>query len=166
VRQDLRALIETAWARTALFVGTGAGIGFAPIVPGSFGSLWGPLVVWWLRSPALPGLLYAAAALLLVVVGVPICTTGARVLRRHDPAPVVIDEIAAFPIVFAVVELDLATAILGFLSFRVFDITKPWPVRRFERLPRGFGIMADDLVAAVYAGGALWLIVRILGLSA
>ena len=161
----MRAFILAAWERSALFVGTGAGIGFAPVVPGSFGSLWGPLVVWWLRFPELPEVVYPAAAVLLVVVGVPICTLSARILGRHDPAPVVIDEIAAFPLVFAAVDLDLATAICGFLWFRVFDITKPWPVRRLERLPRGFGIMADDLAAAIYAAGALWVTVRLLELA-
>ena len=115
--------------------------------------------------PAVNASLNALATVLLVVVGIPVCSAGARALGRHDPAPVVFDEIAAFPIVFAIVELQLTTAIVGFLWFRVFDITKPWPVRRFERLPRGFGIMADDLAAAVYAGGALWLTVEILGLS-
>ena len=161
----MRTFIESAWERTALFVGTGAGIGFAPVVPGSFGSLWGPVVVWWLRDPGLPAFVFPAAAVLLVIVGIPLCTTGARVLGRHDPAPVVFDEIAAFPVVFAAVELDLTTGIIGFLWFRVFDITKPWPVRRLERLPRGFGIMADDLGAAVYAGGALWLTTWVIGLS-
>jgi phosphatidylglycerophosphatase A len=160
----LRASLEGAWERAVLFVATGGGIGFAPVVPGSFGSLWGPVVVWWLRHPDLPGFAYAVLAAVLIAVGVPICTAGARALHRHDPAPVVFDEIAAFPIVFAAVEINLATAIIGYLWFRIFDITKPWPVRRLERLPRGFGIMADDLAAGVYAGAALWLTVRVIGL--
>ena len=77
-----------------------------------------------------------------------------------DPGQVVFDEIAAFSVVFLFVPISLRSAILGFLLFRLFDVWKPWPARRLERLPGGLGIMADDFAAAVYAAGGLWLIDR------
>lgn len=82
-----------------------------------------------------------------------------------DPGAVVFDEIAAFPVVFLLVPVDLTTGLLGFLWFRFFDIAKPWPIRWFERFPGGWGIMADDLVAGVYSGASLWLTVRLLEVS-
>ena len=57
---------------------------------------------------------------------------------------------------FAFTELTPLSAVLGFFWFRVFDVVKPWPIRRFERLPRGWGIMADDTVAGVFACAALY----------
>jgi phosphatidylglycerophosphatase A len=70
----------------------------------------------------------------------------------------VFDEIAAFGVVYLLVPFNLLTAVLGFVLFRLFDIWKPWPARRLERLPGGLGIMADDFAAGLYAAGSLWLI--------
>lgn len=55
------------------------------------------------------------------------------------------------------------TAVLGFLLFRVLDIAKPWPIRKFEKLPEGWGVLADDLMAGVYAAIGLLICVRFLG---
>jgi phosphatidylglycerophosphatase A len=75
---------------------------------------------------------------------------------------VVCDEIAAFAIVFALTPVTWMTAAVGFAWFRVYDIAKPWPISRLERLPGGWGIMADDLLAGVFAAaalhGTLWLL--------
>jgi phosphatidylglycerophosphatase A len=57
--------------------------------------------------------------------------------------------------------ITFSTAILGFIWFRIFDIAKPWPVRRLERLPGGLGIMIDDVAAALLAGIALWLSLKV-----
>jgi phosphatidylglycerophosphatase A len=104
----------------------------------------------------------SAAIAGLFLVGVPICRRAAGLLRSKDPSAVVFDEIAAMPVVFLLIPFGLATSIAGFLLFRLFDIAKPWPIRRFERLPGGWGIMADDFVAGLYAGGLLWCAVRLL----
>jgi phosphatidylglycerophosphatase A len=95
-------------------------------------------------------------------------TEAAAHFGRHDPPACVIDEIAAFPVVFAGVALglypfNLQSAALGFGLFRLFDIWKPPPVRTLERLPRGWGVMADDLLAGVYAGVSLWGVMALLG---
>lgn len=75
----------------------------------------------------------------------------------------VFDEIAAFPLVFAAVPVNGPTALLGFAWFRLFDIWKPWPASRLDKLHGGLGIMADDAAAGVYAGIALCLTAWSLG---
>jgi len=135
-----------------------------PVAPGTFGSLLGPPLVWGIQS-LLPGeslsayLLQAGLGMLFFLLGVPLCNIGSRVIGRKDPGSVVIDEIAAFFVVFACVPVSWETGILGFLLFRLFDITKPWPVRRLEQLPEGWGVMADDLMAGLYACFVLLFIV-------
>ena len=141
----------------------GCGLGLAPVAPGTFGSLAGLPLAWGMWQ--LPEWGRLLAPLLCFAVGVPICGFAARRLGLKDPGAVVFDEIAAFSVVFLAVEMNLATGVLGFVLFRVFDILKPWPVRQLERLPGGWGIMADDFAAAAYAGGILWLIARWLPLG-
>ena len=143
--------------RTVLWLATGLGVGNVSAAPGTLGSLWGPPLVWGMQEAGLAGWTWGAAALVLVLAGVPICGRASVILRRKDPGCVVFDEIAAFPVVFAVTHVDWATALAGFALFRLFDVWKPWPIRRFEQLPGGWGVMADDLVAAVYAALGLWL---------
>lgn len=136
---------------------TGLGLGLIPVAPGTFGSLLGPPLVWALRTiPSLPGQI--VVSILVVAVGVPICGFGERWFRRRDPGGVVYDEIAAFPIVFAFAPFTWTTAVLGFVLFRLFDIVKPWPVRRLERLPGGWGVLLDDLAAGLQAAIALQII--------
>jgi len=98
----------------------------------------------------------------LFLVGVPICAAAGRHFGVTDAGQIVIDEIAAFACVFLFVPVTLPTALMGFLLFRLFDIWKPWPIRRFERFPGGWGVMADDTIAGLFAGGVLWLIWRLL----
>ena len=107
--------------------------------------------MWFLQPATLPLPARLAIAGIAFCLGVPICSRAAEYLERKDPPEVVLDEIAAFPIVFLTVPVDLTTGVLGFLWFRLFDITKPWPMKRLEHLPRGLGIMADDSAAALYA---------------
>jgi phosphatidylglycerophosphatase A len=142
--------------RLTLCLATGCGIGYAPKAPGTFGSLLGVLLVWLLQWLALPTVVHVVVAVLLLLVGVPICGRAATLCGREDPPQVVYDEIAAFLIVFAFTELTLLSAAIGFGWFRLFDIAKPWPIRRLEHLPRGWGVMADDALAGVFAGAAVW----------
>jgi phosphatidylglycerophosphatase A len=131
-------------------------------MPGTIGSLLGLPLAWLFgRADAGAGVIFALQAA-VILAGIPICGTAARRLGRADPGSVVYDEIAALPLVFLSRPLTFTTAILGFVWFRIFDIAKPWPVRRMERLHGGLGIMIDDVVAALYAAAALWISVRLL----
>ncbi len=154
--------------RLAVWLATGGGVGFVRWAPGTFGTLLGLPLAWaisllplWGRVPAIVG---------LIAVGVPICSVAARRLGSKDPGAVVWDEIAAVPLTFAATSFDrspgslAAVLALGFVLFRVFDILKPPPAGWLERLPGGWGIMADDLAAAIYAGACLHGLMWLLGL--
>jgi len=145
----------------SIVLGTGFGIGFAPIAPGTFGSLLGPPLVWGVLQTGLPVTAVLAFATVFVAVGIPICTAASAALDKHDPGQVVYDEIAAFWIVFLPhillgKPIGWLAAIGGFALFRVFDVTKPWPISRLEKLPDGSGIMADDLAAGVFTAVCLF----------
>lgn len=146
-----------------LILATGFGVGRIPQAPGTFGSLVGLPLAWGVQQ--LPPVWQYVAAAIVVAIGVPICERGAKLLNAKDPGAVVWDEIAAFPVMFLFVPFTVATAIAGFLLFRLLDISKPWPCRPLERLPGGLGIMTDDLVAGLYSGAALWCIARWLPLG-
>ena len=75
----------------------------------------------------------------------------AKAENQHDPAHVVIDEVMGVAVSLAFVPWTLYTIAAGFVLFRVFDITKPFPARRSEKLPGGWGIVMDDVVAGIYA---------------
>ena len=150
--------------RLAWLYATGCGIGLAPKAPGTFGSLLGPLIVWGWKSLSRP----LHEGMIVTVIGVLLGVAAAqRVSRRCglvDPGCVVCDEIAAFAIVFAIAPVTWMTAVLGFGWFRLFDIWKPWPIRRLEHLPGGWGVMADDLLAGVFAAAALHATIAIIDL--
>jgi phosphatidylglycerophosphatase A len=148
--------------RLAVWLATGLGVGFAFPAPGTIGGLWGlPLAAAVQRLPNLGVQLAAIAGLLAAAAGV--CTVAARALgEASDPQPVVLDEIVALPIVFlSGPPLTWPLLVAGYLLFRVCDIWKPGLVRTAENLPRGWGIVADDVLAAALAWAflrcGLWL---------
>ena len=145
--------------RLRTLVGTGFGVGHAPWVPGTFGSALGLALHAGLT---LVGGWPAATAGLLVVTTLGFWSAGAaaRELGRRDPGQVVVDEIAGQMLSLLFVPLTAGTALAGFFLFRLFDILKPFPCRRLERLPGGSGIMADDLMAGLYANLVLLALVR------
>ncbi len=135
--------------RLALFVATGGYVGYVPIAPGTFGSALGLFLLWAIRTVGDVGLEIVVLVLVLVL-GVWSGSVAERYAGRVDPGIVVIDEVAGMLITMLLIPLTALSAFAGFLVFRALDILKPWPARRLERLPGGFGIMADDVMAAVY----------------
>ncbi len=144
-----------------LLIATGLGVGYIPLMPGTFGRVWGPLWVWGVQESGLAWPLYLLLSVVLIIVGLPICARAGKLLGLVDPGSIVYDEIVALSLVFAPIQLTGQTigwtaAVFGFLWFRLFDILKPWPIKRIEKLPGAWGVMADDLVAGLFAGVALW----------
>jgi phosphatidylglycerophosphatase A len=157
------------------FLATCGGLGLVPFAPGTFGTLAGiPLALatgaaaTWLAGliggvdPVGTAVIEALLLVPVVAAGVPICTRAAAGLGLgKDPGPIVFDEAAALPLVLLVVPPAARTPAMlaaAFALFRLFDITKPFPCRRLEALPTGFGIMADDQAAAVWAAACLGLL--------
>lgn len=145
-----------------VWLAVGLGIGLVPVAPGTFGSLWGPVLVWGLASVGIVGYWLVPTTILLFLLGVPICAAGAKHFQRKDPPWVVFDEIVAFPLMYVLTPLTWWTALLGFALFRFFDVLKPWPIKRFEALPGGWGIMIDDYLAAIHAMIVLRVLMLIL----
>lgn len=146
----------------AFWLATGLGIGLVGPAPGTLGALQGLIVAWGL-SYLTPVPFIWVSIVVMFAIGVPLCTLAARLLGGKDPQPIVWDELATVPVVFILVPFtDWKIGVLGFCLHRLFDITKPWPCQRLERLPEGLGIMADDLAASIYAAFTLWAIVWLL----
>src|SRR3989338_3267539 len=145
--------------RVALWFATIGRVGKIPFAPATWGSAVGvPLGLLTARCVPLPWSLVLWGVVLAFCVWS--CTQAARSFGEPDPSPVILDEVWAMA--FIIVTLPwLRTSwpmlLAAFLLFRVFDIIKPLPLRRLERLPEGWGIMADDIGAAVYTILTLWL---------
>ena len=134
--------------RSALWVATGLGTGYAPVASGTFGSMLG-LVVWALlpSSPAVQ----AVAIVVVMAAGVWSGTIAERHFHATDPSPVVVDEVLGMLVTLFLNPVGWTGAAAGFFLFRLFDVIKPYPANRLERLHGGLGIMADDFMAAIYA---------------
>ncbi len=133
----------------ARVVATAFGSGYAPFAPGTAGSAVGLLLFW--PMAALPWPWPAAASAVLFLVG---SLAAGRVARRvglKDPGIVVVDEVVGQWVTLTALPFTPVTAAVGFLLFRVMDVVKPWPARDLERVPGGWGIMADDVGAGLAA---------------
>ena len=139
----------------AWITGTFFGAGLMSPGPGTYGSVAATLLWFVLARRVIPFHLLPFVTLgmaaLATAVGIPAATRVARESGRKDPQIVVIDEVAGQLLTLTMCVPTVPFALLGLLLFRVFDITKPWPVRRLEALPEGTGIMVDDLAAGGYA---------------
>jgi phosphatidylglycerophosphatase A len=146
--------------KLAVQLATGLGIGMVPFAPGTFGSLLGLPLAWVIGL--LPGFrIELAAVIAACLAAVLIGDIAIKCLGRgKDPGCVVLDEIVAMPIVFFLIPItSFWVAAAGFVLFRIFDIAKPPPARQLEKFPGGWGVMADDWAAAVYANLALRLLI-------
>jgi phosphatidylglycerophosphatase A len=174
---DLPPRHRTSTDRIALMLAT-CGVGHVPLAPGTWGALVGvgiyllfnltssrmfALAPEWnlaaLEALRTSGLLIVLIA--LVLIGIWAATRVEPMLGRKDPGAVVIDEVAGQVMTFIFVPRFAPwwMIVVGFVLFRVFDIWKPYPIRRLEALESGLGIMADDLVAAAYAGTIMAMLV-------
>ena len=161
--------------RLALLIATAFGLGYLPKAPGTFGSFAG-VALFWAGHPRVwgysfdmyihttyyiwnTGLIGCVTTLFLAAIGVWASGRVANYAGKKDPQFVVIDEVSGqhFTYVLALAPLNWKYLLLGFILFRVFDIWKPFPARQAEHLPGGWGIMADDWVATIYAALGLWL---------
>lgn len=159
----------------SLFFATAGGAGYLPAVPGTWGSLVGVLLYWIVYGVLFPDWFVAdfptkshfirelcvatLIALLIAIIGVWVSSRVARFTGKKDPQIVVIDEVSGQFITYllALAPLNWKYLLLGFILFRGFDVWKPFPARQAEALPGGWGIMADDWMAGIYAAIGLWI---------
>ena len=124
-------------------------VGLIPIGPGTFGTLAAIPLFYVLTFT--PLYLYLAITFVIILISVWASTIAEEIYGKHDPGQVVADEVCGYLVTMILVPLTISNIFLGFLLFRLFDITKPYPVRKFEKLPGGWGIVIDDVAAGVYA---------------
>jgi len=137
------------------FIATGAYTGYAPFAPGTFGTL--PGVALALALAPLSNGAYVLVVAVAIAVAMWASDRFAAARGVKDPSIVVADEIVGYLVATAFLPLTPATVVASFLAFRFFDITKPPPARQAESLAGGVGIVADDLVAGLYANLVLRL---------
>ena len=136
------------------FLAFGFGSGLSPKAPGTMGTL-AALPIWY-TAAQLPLVGYLAVLLAVIAVGPWLCGKTSRDLGVHDHGGIVWDEFAGFLLTMVLVPVSITMALLGFALFRLFDIVKPWPIGWLDKhVHGGTGIMLDDLVAALYAGGCI-----------
>lgn len=159
--------------RLVLWIAQGFWVGRIPVAPGTFGSVLG---IAWLLLLAWPGSLVFYLCGIVLSIPVSILTAGRaeKLLGKSDPGSVVIDEIIALPIAGLALVLKSPVQLISgaellshhalglgmvFLLFRFFDVIKPWPVGVSQKLPGGWGITVDDVLAAVYVNVVMvvWL---------
>ncbi|HVF27331.1 MAG TPA: phosphatidylglycerophosphatase A [Pyrinomonadaceae bacterium] len=155
----------------ALTIAT-CGVGYMPLAPGTWGSALG-VGIYMLMRTASGSLLNTASVrgweltlfeslrttfellllIVIIIVGIWAASRAEPLLGRKDPGTVVIDEVAGQLITFLFVPWNAGwwAVVAGFLTFRLFDIWKPYPIRRLESLESGLGVMADDVLAGAYA---------------
>lgn len=133
-----------------LALASALGFGYAPVAPGTFGTLAAiPLFYLSAAWPLWVRLLFTAV---VVLVSFPIAHAAGKHYGEYDDQHIVIDEVAGYLVTVCLAPWSLKSALIGFIAFRVFDITKPWPARYFDRqVKNGFGCVMDDVVAGLFA---------------
>ena len=144
--------------KLAFIFSSALGAGFSPVAQGTVGTLVGiPLVILWAHLDPFAG---GVLLLLFIVLSVWASQVTGTLLGREDPAEVVIDEVAGILMTFFLLPFSWLHLCFGFVLFRLFDILKPYPVRHLEKLKGGLGIVADDLMAGVYANLCLRILIQ------
>ncbi|MBK5255276.1 MAG: phosphatidylglycerophosphatase A [Vicinamibacteria bacterium] len=147
--------------RLAFVFATGFGSGYSPFAPGTAGSAVGLVFVWGMSMMNLPG--QVAAVVVVTILSMISADIVAKSLGLKDPGVIVADEIAGMMVTMIAIPLTLTSVITGFILFRVMDVVKPPPARQFEHFKGGIGVVADDLMAGVYAHLALRGILMMVG---
>ena len=143
------------------------GLGFLPIAPGTFGSMPVAIVFGLMVRCGAPAFAILVVMAIFAVAGSVVCVVFSPAIiaatGKTDPAEVVADEFAGQAVTFFVLSVFLASTaplwmvFAAFVLFRIFDVIKPWPIKKLEKLPSGWGILADDLLAGIYAAALLFV---------
>ncbi len=139
-----------------IFFATNGGLGFAPVAPGTFGTLAGIPAFYYLSG--FPGPLQFITLLAIIALSVWLCQRAGEYFNEADDGRIVFDELAGYLVAVAFLPFTWGTALLAFFWFRFFDILKPPPIGYIDRnFKNGFGVTFDDVLAGVYAAIAVRL---------
>jgi len=127
-------------------------------MPGTLGSLVGLVGYFLVKNNEV---LYAFSILFLFTLGVIFAGEAEKIYKRKDPSMIIIDEACGMLLALFFVPISMFSVILGFFLFRIFDILKPPPAKRMERLTGSLGIMFDDIIAAIYTNLILQIVFRL-----
>lgn len=136
-------------------------MGYSPLAPGTVGTLGGVILFYLLSSFTFTT--YISFLLGFIIFSIWISGKASELFGKSDPGKIVIDEVCGYLITMFLISSSLRNIILGFLLFRIFDIVKPPPIKRLERLKGGFGIVSDDVMAGIYANLILQVVIRVIG---
>ena len=139
-------------------IGTGLFTGYSPIAPGTAGSLLALLI--FIFIPEISSVCWLGVIIVLFFVGV-YCSTQLEKEYEHDPSQANIDEIVGMLISLLWLPKTWIIIFAAFFLFRIFDIVKPYPVNNLQSLPKGWGVMADDVLAGIYANLVLQISLQV-----
>ncbi|MCX8586182.1 MULTISPECIES: phosphatidylglycerophosphatase A [unclassified Gilliamella] len=144
------------------FLAVGLGSGLSPIMPGTMGSLMA--IPLWLLFLGLQPTLYWVFILVTFVFGCYICQKTSDDTHTHDSGHIVWDEFVGMWItLYFIPQFSILWVTIAFVAFRLFDMAKPWPIRWFDkRVPGGFGIMVDDVIAAIFSSLSVYVLTFII----
>lgn len=154
---ESKTIIRNIFHHPIHFIAFGFGSGLLPKAPGTWGTI--AAIPIFLLIAQLPVWLYVLVTLLCILFAIYACDVTAKDLGVHDHPGIVIDEIVGFLLTMTFMPKTWLSIATGFVLFRLFDIWKPWPIRWIDKQVKGgFGIVLDDLLAAVFA----WLVFQVL----
>jgi phosphatidylglycerophosphatase A len=136
-------------------------LGYSPVAPGTVGTV-GGVILFYLIS-GFSSLFYLFFIIALIIFSVWVSDIASMRLGDSDPSSIVIDEVCGFLVTMFLIHPTMVNIAIGFLLFRFFDIVKPPPIRRSETLSGGMGIVADDVLAGIFANVSLQIFVRVSG---
>jgi phosphatidylglycerophosphatase A len=136
-------------------------LGYSPVAPGTVGTL-GAVILYYVIS-GFSNLFYLFFIIALIIFSVWVSEIARIRLGDSDPNSIVIDEVCGFLVTMILIPPNMINIAMGFLLFRFFDILKPPPIRMSEKLSGGLGIVADDVLAGIYANILLQIFVRVSG---
>lgn len=144
-----------------LMLAFGFGSGLSRVAPGTVGTV-AAIPLWWLLTQ-LSQPMYLVTVLVAAIIGIRLCGQAAQRLGVHDHGGIVWDEFVGFWVTMAFLPAGPVSLMLGFCLFRLFDIVKPWPISWMDKnMSGGLGIMVDDIVAGLAAGGCGWVLLTLL----
>ena len=123
-------------------------VGYLPFAPGTWGSVFS-ILLWWVILKDLNTYIFGAIIIIFLLIGIVVSNIIIDQSGDHDPSYIIIDELVGQWLALFLIPDGFFNIAISFILFRFFDIIKPWPIRLIEKLPKGLGVMSDDLTAGL-----------------